>query len=43
LFVVFTVRREGLKVLFRPISARYMHKREVRAYEKAFPRIQDRR
>ncbi len=28
-FVVFTLRNRGKGVLLRPISARYMHKREV--------------
>jgi len=33
-FVVFTVRESGLVQLIRPISARYMHRKEVEAYEK---------
>lgn len=34
LFVVFTVReREGHRFI-RPISARYMHRKEIRQYEK---------
>ncbi|HEY4774370.1 MAG TPA: BrnT family toxin [Xanthobacteraceae bacterium] len=33
-FVVFTLRKRGGATLLRPISARYMHKREVRHYEK---------
>jgi uncharacterized DUF497 family protein len=33
--VVFTLRRQGEKTLIRPISARYMHQREVAHYEKA--------
>ena len=32
-FIVFTVRRKGDQVLIRPISARYMHKKEIEAYE----------
>ncbi len=41
-FVVFTLRgREG-DMLLRPISARYMHAREVRAYEKENPGLQKR-
>lgn len=32
-FVVFTVRHKGKAVLIRPISARYMRKREVKYYE----------
>jgi uncharacterized DUF497 family protein len=38
-FMIFTVRRRGDEVLIRPISARYMHKQEVDAYEKAISRI----
>ncbi len=33
-FVVFTLRRLGGTTLIRPISARYMHKKEVEHYEK---------
>ena len=33
--IVFTLRRRGEKLLIRPISARYMHQREVEHYEKA--------
>lgn len=32
--VAFTLRRRGSDVLIRPISARYMHRREVEHYEK---------
>ena len=39
LFVVFTLRRKGEDILIRPLSARYMHKREVEAHEKEIPRI----
>ena len=35
-FVVFTIRRFGRRVI-RPISARYMHQKEVVTYEKATP------
>lgn len=36
-FLVFTLReRDGWR-LIRPISARYMHQREVRAFEKTLP------
>lgn len=39
LFVVFTIReRDGCRLL-RPISARYMHAREVKKYEKANSKI----
>ena len=33
--IVFTLRRRGEKTLIRPISARYMHRREIIHYEKA--------
>ena len=33
-FVVFTLREQEGKTYIRPISARYMHKREVAHYEK---------
>ena len=33
--VVFTLRRRGEKTMIRPISARYMHRREFDHYEKA--------
>ena len=32
-FIVFTLRGRGGRVLIRPVSARYMHAREVRRYE----------
>ena len=36
-FLVFTVREHGGKRLICPISARYMHRKEVRSYEKENP------
>lgn len=36
-FIVFTLRRKGEEVLIRPISARYMHKKETETYEKENP------
>jgi uncharacterized DUF497 family protein len=33
LFTVFAVRRRGGDILVRPISARYMHRKEIDAYE----------
>jgi uncharacterized DUF497 family protein len=36
-FIVFTLRRRGDELLIRPISARYMHKKEIDAYEKENP------
>lgn len=41
IFVVFTMRRRGENWLVRPISARYMHRKEVMTYEKENPDIQD--
>jgi len=38
-FIVFTLRDEGEEVLIRPISARYMHKKEIEAYEKENPNL----
>lgn len=34
-FVVFTIREAGEMRLIRPISARYMHGKEVRKYEQS--------
>ena len=39
IFVVFTLRRRGDDVLIRPISARYMHDKEVKSYEKENPNL----
>jgi len=36
-FIVFTLRRKADEMLIRPISARYMHKKEIEAYEKENP------
>ena len=41
LFVVFTWRQSGAQLLLRPVSARYMHKKEVEAHEKEIPDVQD--
>jgi uncharacterized DUF497 family protein len=38
-FLVFTLRRKGEKQLIRPISARYMHKKEIESYEKENPSV----
>src|SRR5208283_5627806 len=38
-FVVFTLRNHSKGVLLRPISARYMHKKEVKNYEKDYPDV----
>jgi uncharacterized DUF497 family protein len=34
LFVAFTIRMKGGRPLIRPIGARYMHRKEIEAYEK---------
>ena len=36
-FLVFTIRVRAGKRVIRPVSARYMHKEEVRHYEKENP------
>ncbi len=38
-FVVFTERWHGRDMNIRPISARYMHRREASNYEKAYPEL----
>ena len=38
-FLVFTIRERGGKRLIRPVSARYMHRKEVRNYEKDNPDV----
>lgn len=38
-FIVFTLRRMGDKQFIRPISARYMHQKEVETYEKENPGV----
>src|SRR3569832_908103 len=40
-FLVFTLRRQG-EVLIRPISARYMHRKEIEHYEKEAAKAQSR-
>ena len=35
LFVAFTLREKQGKGFIRPVSARYMHKKEIEAYEKS--------
>ena len=39
-FVVFTLRSHGEETLIRPISARYMHEKEIKTYEKENPDLQ---
>lgn len=36
LFTVFTIRRRPGEILIRPISARFMHKKEIDHYEKIY-------
>jgi uncharacterized DUF497 family protein len=36
-FVAFTLRRKAGRSYIRPISARYMHRKEIEAYEKKSP------
>ncbi len=36
-FLVFTIRQRDGKRLIRPITARYMHRKEIRSYEKENP------
>ena len=38
-FLVFTIRVRAGKRVIRPVSARYMHKEEVRHYEQANPDV----
>ncbi len=33
MFVAFTIRRRGALRLIRPVSARYMHQKEIKHYE----------
>ena len=40
-FVVFTMRERDGRMLLRPISARFMHKREFDAVKEAIPEIRD--
>jgi hypothetical protein len=42
IFIVFTLRTRRGKKLVRPISARYMHKKEVDHYEKETAALQKR-
>ena len=41
-FTVFTLRRHGEETFIRPVSARYMHRKEVEYYEKEISRSQNR-
>jgi hypothetical protein len=39
IFLVFTIRQKGGQRLIRPISARYMHAKEIAWYEKENPEL----
>ena len=39
IFLAFTLRERDGRIYVRPITARYMHKKEVRRYEKENPEI----
>jgi uncharacterized protein len=41
IFVAFTLRKKAGSLYIRPISARYMHRKEIEAYEKENPGLQD--
>ena len=42
ILIVFTLRRRKDETLIRPISARYMHRKEIARYEKEISSAQDR-
>jgi uncharacterized DUF497 family protein len=42
IFVAFTLRQREGKTYIRPISARYMHRKEVEHYEKEIAKLNDR-
>ena len=42
IFVAFTLRHRGGRTLLRPVSARYMHRREIAVYDQARAEIEDR-
>lgn len=42
MFVAFTIRREKRQRLIRPVTARYMHAKEIAAYEKESAKTQNR-
>ena len=42
IFLAFTFRRRGGRTYIRPISARYMHRKEVERYEKENPELPER-
>jgi uncharacterized DUF497 family protein len=40
-FLAFTIREKKGKQYIRPITARYMHRKEVQHYEKENPNLQE--
>jgi uncharacterized protein len=42
IFIVFTLRTHQGQTLIRPISTRYMHRKEIKYYEKEVARTQNR-
>jgi uncharacterized protein len=41
MFVAFTIRTKNSRRLIRPVTARYMHAKEIAAYEKESAKTQD--
>jgi hypothetical protein len=41
-FIVFTLRKQDAGTLIRPLSARYMHRKEVEHYEKEAAKAEQR-
>jgi len=39
MFVAFTMREQTDRLLIRPISARYMHRKEIENYEKESSKV----
>src|SRR5688572_25180340 len=42
IFLAFTLRRRGGRTLLRPVSARYMHQREIAIYDQARAKTDER-
>jgi len=42
IFVVYTIRRRAGRLLIRPISARYMHRKEIAYYEEEIAKAEKR-
>ena len=42
ILIVFTLRRQGEDIFIRPLSALYMHQKEVEHYEKEIARVEKR-